>query len=112
MQPFAVLERRRKKDLERRRRAVAGVLAVYCWTLLNDRPSRRVYRHYDRIKVYEDVRALDDDGFTCRYRITPARFDEIFDKLAWPWEMDAAYRLGPHPAVKILCALRQITDLD
>ena len=34
----------------------------------------------------------------------------VHDSLNWEWKCDPAKRWGPHPAVKMMCALRQLVD--
>ena len=73
-------------------------------------PTRRVRPHFDRQLAFEQIRYLDDDVFKRRYRISSERFQFIFDSLGWEQQVDRVGREGPHPAVKMLCAIRQLVD--
>ena len=85
-------------------------VGYYLFFEFDTAPTRRVRPRFDVEEAYRMHRTIDHDLFKRRYRISDRRFQLIYDTLKWPWEMDHALRQGPHPAVKMLAALRQLVD--
>ena len=99
---------RRARLLRHRQRSRMAMFALMRHRRHQQTATRTVYERSDRIAKYEEVRSSPQ--WKRLYRVTPRRFDYILKKLGWKWEKDAGHRFGPHPAVKLMCAISQLTQ--